>query len=95
MRDRLYGSFNVYRIIPVFRNESGWWCLEDQTVFVDLTQSDLDIAIRNAMDGYEAESAIIIHTAFTSEVRTFITYMNCNEYALIELLKKGNLKGLV
>lgn len=96
MRERLSGSFNAYRLIPVFHDEKmGWWCLDDKTVFADLTQSDLDIAVTNTMIGYESRGVIVIHTAFTSEIRKFISYVNCDEYALIEILKKGLLKELV
>jgi hypothetical protein len=96
MSDRLKGSFNVFKLIPVFHDNSGWWCLEPNSKdsLIDATQSDLDIAVANVIKDYEAKGVIIVHTAFTSEIRRFITYVNCDEKALIELLKNGHLRGL-
>jgi len=96
MSDRLKGSFNVFRIIPVFHDNSGWWVTEPtNNVFVDVSQSDLDVAVKNVYEAHECQAVIIVHKNFTSEVRTFINYMDCDEKALIELLRKGYLKELV
>ena len=97
MSDRLKGSFNVFTLIPVFHDNSGWWCTEPSKndTYIDYSQSDLDIAVRNTEIAYECQAVIIVHKNFTSEVRTFITYSGCDEKVLIELLRKGSLRGLI
>jgi hypothetical protein len=91
------GTFNVFKMIPLFNGNSGWWCTEPtkHDTFIDYSQSDLDIAVRNTEIAYECQAVIIVHKNFTSEVRTFITYSGCDEKVLIELLRKGSLRGLV
>jgi hypothetical protein len=96
MSNRLKGSFNAFHIIPVFHDNSGWWTIDPtNNVFVDVSQSDLDIAVKNIYNAHECQAVIVIHKAFTDQVRTFINYMDCDEKVLIELLRKGYLKELV
>lgn len=98
MSDRLKGTFNIYTLIPVFKDDSGWWCLppNKNDAYVDYSQSDLDIAVKNTFEAYECQAVIIVHKAFAcGELRTFINFYDCDEKVLIELLKKGYFRELV
>lgn len=99
MSTRLKGSFNIYTVIPVFKDASDWRCdgiYNKQHTFIDRSQSDLDIIIKNVFEAEECQAVIIVHKAFAhGELRTFIDYINCDEKVLIELLKKGLLRELI
>lgn len=98
MSDRLKGSFNVFTLIPVFHDNSGWWAIEPtDNTYVDISQSDLDAEITFFMEKlHKCQALIVVHKAFAyGEFRTFVNFVDCDEQVLIELLKNGKLKELI